>query len=283
MSICYLNGSYLNIEEAKISPLDRGFTFGDSIYEVIACYKKKPFKLKLHIDRLLKNLNSIKIDMNIDGFDITEIIEQVIEKNDHENQVIYLQISRGFEHIRNHSPIENLKPTIFISSFPMMSIPEVGQKPIEAILLDDFRWKRSNIKATSLLASVLYKIEAKEKNVTEVILHEDGFITEGSISNIFCVKDQMIKTPSLESNILPGVTRKVLLEIIKNNNFNFEETDVSKDDLFSSDEVWMTNTTKGIIPISKINQNYIVNEASEPLYERILELFINEISADRIQ
>ena len=221
--------------------------------------------------------------MNIDGFDITEIIEQVIEKNDHENQVIYLQISRGFEHIRNHSPIENLKPTIFISSFPMMSIPEVGQKPIEAILLDDFRWKRSNIKATSLLASVLYKIEAKEKNVTEVILHEDGFITEGSISNIFCVKDQMIKTPSLESNILPGVTRKVLLEIIKNNNFNFEETDVSKDDLFSSDEVWMTNTTKGIIPISKINQNYIVNEASEPLYERILELFINEISADRIQ
>ena len=165
----------------------------------------------------------------------------------------------------------------------MMSIPEVGQKPIEAILLDDFRWKRSNIKATSLLASVLYKIEAKEKNVTEVILHEDGFITEGSVSNIFCVKDQMIKTPSLESNILPGVTRKVLLEIIKNNNFNIEETDVSKDDLFSSDEVWMTNTTKGIIPISKINQTYIVNDASEPLYEKILELFINEILADRIQ
>ena len=93
MSICYLNGSYLNIEEAKISPLDRGFTFGDSIYEVIACYKKKPFKLKLHIDRLLKNLDSIKINMNIDGSDIAEIIEQVTKKNDHENQVIYLKMT----------------------------------------------------------------------------------------------------------------------------------------------------------------------------------------------
>ena len=283
MSICYLNGDYLNIEEAKISPLDRGFIFGDAIYEVIACYDKEPFKMGLHIDRLLKNLESIKIDLELSNLKLLNIINEVINKNNSLNQIIYLQISRGPETVRDHTPQDNSTPTIFISSFPMKVVPKIDIEPIEVIMQDDFRWRKSNIKATSLLASVMYKMEAKEKNVSEVILHERGLITEGSVSNIFCVKDKIIKTPPLEANILPGVTRKTLIEIIQKSDYAFTEEDISIDELFDSDEVWISNTTKGVVPVSKIEDHIVLNKQDKSIFKDILKLFMNEIRSDKSQ
>ncbi|MDA9636694.1 aminotransferase class IV [SAR86 cluster bacterium] len=283
MSICYLNGDYLNIEEARISPLDRGFIFGDAIYEVIACYDKKPFKLKLHIERLLKNLESIKIDLELSNSNLSDIINQVINKNNSVNQVIYLQISRGPEAIRDHTPQDNSTPTIFVSSFPMKVIPKIDIEPVEVIMQDDFRWRKSSIKATSLLASVIYKMEAKEKNVSEVILHEKGLITEGSVSNIFCVKDKIIKTPSLEANILPGVTRKTLIEIIQKSEYGITEVDISIDELFDSDEVWISNTTKGVVPVFKIDNQIILNKQEKFIFKDIFKLFMTEIQSDKSQ
>jgi D-alanine transaminase len=165
----------------------------------------------------------------------------------------------------------------------MKVLPKKGIEPIEVIMQDDFRWRKSSIKATSLLASIMYKIEAKEKNVSEVILHEKGLITEGSVSNVFCVKNKVIKTPSLEANILPGITRETLIDIIKKSSYELIEADISIEELLASDEVWISNTTKGVVPVSKIDNQAIVNRQQEEIFNEILELFMTEIQADKNQ
>lgn len=277
MSVCYLNGKFLDIKEAKISPLDRGFLFGDSIYEVIASYKKKPFKIDEHLDRLFINLKNIKLSINISRQDVKDIVEAVIEKNNLSNQIIYLQISRGADDIRNHIPSAKADPTVFISSFPLKDQPLKEINPIKVSLKKDFRWRKSNIKSTSLLANVMYKIQAQEEDFFEIILQEDGFITEGAVSNIFYVKDNEVKTPSLENNILPGVTRAVIINILKEMKIPIIETKISVEDFMQADEIWITNTTKGVLLVSEIDEIKLLG--SNNIYQKVLNKFIEETLA----
>ena len=239
MSICFLNDKYLDLQEAKISPLDRGFLFGDAIYEVIIAVNKKPFELGAHLTRLKKNISSLKYSLS-DQFDLEETILEVISRNKFLNQVIYVQISRGTDIVRDHIPSNDLSPTIFVSSHELKTdfSPSSGEK---AILLEDFRWRKSQIKATSLLANVIYRSEAKKQEVFETILFENGFITEGAVSNVFCCIDNKILTPPLTENILPGVTRKVILELIQDTSFEYEETKITVDSFLSAEEIWITN------------------------------------------
>ena len=157
--------------------------------------------------------------------DREETILEVISRNKFLNQVIYVQISRGTDIVRDHIPSNDLSPTIFVSSHELKTdfSPSSGEK---AILLEDFRWRKSQIKATSLLANVIYRSEAKHQDVFETILFENGFITEGAVSNVFCCIDNKILTPPLTENILPGVTRKVILELIQDTSFEYEETKI---------------------------------------------------------
>ena len=277
MSVCYLNGKFLDIKEAKISPLDRGFLFGDSIYEVIASYKKKPFKIDEHLDRLFINLKNIKLSINISRQEVKDIVEAVIEKNNLSNQIIYLQISRGADDIRNHIPSVNVDPTVFISSFPLNDLPLKEINPIKVSLKKDFRWRKSNIKSTSLLANVMYKIQAQEEDYFEIILQEDGFITEGAVSNIFYVKDNEVKTPSLENNILPGVTRAVIINILKEMKIPIIESKISVEDFMEADEIWITNTTKGVLLVSEIDEIKLLD--SNNIYQKVLNKFIEETLA----
>ena len=145
MSICYLNGAFLELDKASISPLDRGFLFGDSVYEVIAAYKKNLFRIDDHLDRLEKNLKSLSINIDLDNLEIESIVRKVCEKNSEENQIIYLQISRGVEAIRNHIPREDTEPTIFICSFELKNLPSENNDSIKAVLNPDIRWKKSSI------------------------------------------------------------------------------------------------------------------------------------------
>jgi D-alanine transaminase len=272
-----LNGKFLDIKEAKISPLDRGFLFGDSIYEVIASYKKKPFKIDEHLDRLFINLKNIKLSINISRQEVKDIVEAVIEKNNLSNQIIYLQISRGADDIRNHIPSAKADPTVFISSFPLKDRPLKEINPIKVSLKKDFRWRKSNIKSTSLLANVMYKIQAQEEDFFEIILQEDGFITEGAVSNIFYVKDNEVKTPSLENNILPGVTRAVIINILKEMKIPIIETKISVEDFMQADEIWITNTTKGVLLVSEIDEIKLLD--SNNIYQKVLNKFIEETLA----
>ncbi len=276
MSICFLNDKYLDIQEAKISPLDRGFLFGDAIYEVIIAVNKKPFELDAHLTRLKKNISSLRYSLS-DQFDLEEIILEVISRNKFINQVIYVQISRGTDIVRDHIPSDDLIPTIFVSSHELKTefSPSSGEK---AILLEDFRWRKSQIKATSLLANVIYRSEAKHREVFETILFENGFITEGAVSNVFCCINNKIITPPLTENILPGVTRKVILELIQNTSLEYEEIKVPVDSFLSAEEIWVTNSTKGIIPIIELDGKKIGSGLPGEKYLQISKAFINKIS-----
>ena len=277
MSICYLNGKFLDLKEAKISPLDRGFLFGDAIYEVIASYNNNPFKIEDHLDRLFINLKNIKISVNYSRQEVKNILESVIEKNDLSNQIIYLQISRGHEDIRDHIPGPSPSPTIFVCSFPLKNIPNAQTTSIKVSLKKDFRWRKSNIKSTSLLANVMYKIQASEEDFFEIILQENGYITEGAVSNVFCVKNNEVKTPSLENNILPGITRSVIIDIVNKIGIKITESKISVEDFINSDEIWITNTTKGILLVSQIDEVQISN--SDNIYCKVLKKFIEEALA----
>jgi D-alanine transaminase len=275
MSICFLNDKYLDIQEAKISPMDRGFLFGDAIYEVIIAVNKKPFELDAHLTRLKKNIFSLKYLLS-DEFDLEEIILEVISRNKFINQVIYVQISRGTDIVRDHIPSNDLTPTIFVSSHELKTdfSPSSGEK---AILLEDFRWRKSQIKATSLLANVIYRSEAKHQEVFETILFENGFITEGAVSNVFCCIDNKILTPPLTENILPGVTRKVILELIQNTSFEYEETKITVDSFLSSEEIWVTNSTKGVIPIIELDGKKIGSGLPSEKYLQISKAFMGRL------
>jgi D-alanine transaminase len=275
MSICFLNDNYLDIQEAKISPMDRGFLFGDAIYEVIIAVNKKPFELDAHLTRLKKNIFSLKYLLS-DEFDLEEIILEVISRNKFINQVIYVQISRGTDTVRDHIPSNDLTPTIFVSSHELKTDFSLssGEK---AILLEDFRWRKSQIKATSLLANVIYRSEAKHQEVFETILFENGFITEGAVSNVFCCIDNKILTPPLTENILPGVTRKVILELIQNTSFEYEETKITVDSFLSSEEIWVTNSTKGVIPIIELDGKKIGSGLPSEKYLQISKAFMGRL------
>ena len=276
MSICFLNDKYLDVQEAKISPLDRGFLFGDAIYEVIIAVNKKPFELGAHLNRLKKNISYLKYSL-LDQFDLEEIILEVISRNKFINQVIYVQISRGTDIVRDHIPRNDLTPTIFVSSHELKTdfSPSSGEK---AILLEDFRWRKSQIKATSLLANVIYRSEAKHQEVFETILFENGFITEGAVSNVFCCIDNKILTPPLTENILPGVTRKVILELIQETSFEYEETKIPVDSFLSAEEIWVTNSTKGVIPIIELDGKKIGSGLPGKKYLQISKAFVGKLS-----
>ena len=276
MSICFLNDKYLDIQEAKISPLDRGFLFGDAIYEVIIAINKKPFELIAHLTRLKKNISSLKYSLS-DQFDLEETILEVISRNEFLNQVIYVQISRGTDIVRDHIPSNDLSPTIFVSSHELKTdfSPSSGEK---AILLEDFRWRKSQIKATSLLANVIYRSEAKHQEVFEAILFENGFITECAVSNVFCCIDNKIFTPPLTENILPGVTRKVILELIQETSFEYEETKIPVDSFLSAEEIWVTNSTKGVIPIIELDGKKIGSGLPGKKYLQISKAFVSKLS-----
>ena len=276
MSICFLNDKYLDLQEAKISPLDRGFLFGDAIYEVIIAVNKKPFELDAHLTRLKKNISSLKYSLS-DQFDLEETILEVISRNKFLNQVIYVQISRGTDIVRDHIPSNDLSPTIFISSHELKTdfSPSSGEK---AILLEDFRWRKSRIKATSLLANVIYRSEAKNQEVFETILFENGFITEGAVSNVFCCIDNTILTPPLTENILPGVTRKVILDLIQDTSFKYEEIKITVDSFLSAEEIWVTNSTKGVIPVIELDGKKIGSGLPGEKYLQISKAFIRKLS-----
>ena len=276
MSICFLNDKYLDIQEAKISPLDRGFLFGDAIYEVIIAVNRKPFELDAHLTRLKKNISSLKYSLS-DQFDLEETILEVISRNKFLNQVIYVQISRGTDIVRDHIPSNDLSPTLFVSSHELKTdfSQSSGEK---AILLEDFRWRKSQIKATSLLANVIYRSEAKHQEVFETILFENGFITEGAVSNVFCCIDNKIFTPPLTENILPGVTRKVILELIQDTSFEYEETKITVDSFLSAEEIWVTNSTKGVIPIIELDGKKIGSGLPGEKYLQISKAFLSKLS-----
>jgi len=246
----YLNGQYVPQDEAKISVMDRGFLFGDGVYEVIPCYLGHLFHFQAHIDRLTASLAGIRMENPYTTEQWLEIFKPLMDIS--ENQYIYLQITRGVAPKRDHAFPENTTPTIFAMCNNIL--PFAGlESGVKAITADDSRWKFCNIKAIALLAHLLHRQEAVDEHCAEAILIKDGIVTEGAASNVFAVIDGVLVTPLKDNRILAGITRDVILELAAKNNIPYCERDISAAELTTATEIWVTSSTREIIPVVELD------------------------------
>ena len=255
MAIVYLDGDYLREEDAKVSVLDRGFIFGDGVYEVIPCYGGHLFRLEQHLQRLSDSLTGIRLSNPLSNSQWTEILEEVVKRNNDNSvdQSIYLQVTRGVAK-RDHAFPDRVSPTIFIMSNPMHPVSnEKLEKGVVAITHEDIRWRYCHIKSIALLPNTLMRQVAREAGADEAILDRDGKITEGAASNIFIVQNGTIMTPPKDECLLPGITRDLILEIAIDAGLNFCETDISREQLQHADEIWLTSSTKEILPVTQLD------------------------------
>lgn len=251
--IVYLNGHYCDAAKATISVFDRGLLFADSIYEITPVYNGRLFSLDKHLQRLESSLRKAKIPNP--GLDWSTIFNSLVERNGGGDMQIYLQITRGNSGGRQLEISSEMKPTVIAYTLNVPYPSPADQKNgLQIELVDDIRWLRCDIKSTAMLANVLMNHEATSKGAGTAVLVRDGFLTEGSASNIFLVsKEGNIETPPLNNLCLPGVTRQLAIELINNLSWTLEEKMIPSQAIFNAQEVWITSTTKEIFPVTKVN------------------------------
>ena len=240
------NGIFNYLDEIKISPLSRAYTFSDSVYEVIPFYNFNIIAFDEHITRLDKSCNSLSFKADIEK--IAMEIKQLIKRSNLKNGYVYYQISRGIDPIRSHMFDANIQ----IETFGYVVEHAFKSKTLKVMLCEDLRWQRCDIKSTSLLGNVMSMNHAKDKGCEEVIMHKNNFITEGGASNIFFVKDNLVMTPALTNNILPGITRELLIKAIKNEGIDVQEGKYTLEDLIDSESIWLTSSTKGLAEVGEV-------------------------------
>lgn len=257
MNQVYLNGEFMPMSEAKISPMDRGFLFGDGIYEVIPSYSGKSVGLGPHLSRMQDGLDAIELSMTVDHSEWRNICEELAKSNDGDNLGIYIQISRGADSKRNHAMPTGIEATRFAFAFEIPAPPEADKstaKRYEVSATRDLRWQRCNIKSTSLLGNVLHYQHGHARGHHETILfNADDELTEAAACNVFIVKDGVIATPLLDHQKLPGITRLMLLDMLKKHSVrSVEERVIHRQEVFDADEVWLTSSSKEVAPVVSI-------------------------------
>ncbi len=266
----YLNGQYLPLADAKVSVMDRGFLFGDGIYEVIPSYSGSLFHFQDHMKRLENSLSSIRLANPHDRAQWLEILTPLLDTG--LDQYIYLQITRGIDSKRDHTFPEKVTPTVFAMCSNIVPLANLDSG-VKAISVDDSRWELCNVKATTLLANILLRQQAVEKGCAEAILVKDGYVTEGAASNIFAVIDGILITPPQGAEILPGITRDVILEIARKNNIPYSEDIISLDALKTASEIWLTSSTREIVPVVQLDNETIANGKPGPIWRIMNQLF----------
>lgn len=270
MSTVYLNGELLPVEDAKVSVMDRGFLFGDGVYELIPVYSRKPFRLDQHLKRLQVSLDGIRLENPNSETEWTRIIERMIAIGTSDDQSLYLQITRGADSKRHHAFPVGVAPTVFILGETLNTPPiEQRDKGVAALTAADIRWLRCDLKTTALLANCLLRQFAIESGSVETILLRDGFLTEGSASNIFVVKDGVLLAPIKNHLMLPGVTYDVVLELAARHGLSHEVRDVREEEVRNADELWMTSSTKEVLPIVTLDDRPVGHGVPGPVFQRM--------------
>lgn len=271
--LVYLNGDYLPINEAKISVLDRGFIFGDGVYEVIPAYGGKALRFEHHMQRLQNSLDAVRITNPLTNAQWQKVLDKLISETGSEDQYLYLHITRGVAS-RDHRFPDETKPTIFVMSSVLQPVePALLEKGVSAVTLDDIRWQHCNIKAIALLPNILLRQQAVDQDAMEAILIRDGDITEGAASNVFIVSDGVIKTPPKGKKLLPGITRDLVVELAKTHNMPVEEVAITEKEFLAADEVWLTSSTKEILPVTRINEQQVGNGKPGAIWRDMYEKY----------
>jgi D-alanine transaminase len=251
---CYLNGEFLPIDAARVSPLDRGFLFGDGAYELIPVYSRRPFRRDEHLRRLQQTLDGIRLANPLTVSEWTAVVDRLIADAAFDDQSIYLQVTRGADTKRDHAFPAGVAPTVFAFSAPLVTTPQaVRERGIACITVVDSRWLHCDLKVLALLPNVLLRQQAVDEGCVEAILLRDGFLTEGAASNIFVCKDGVLLAPPKDHRMLPGITYDVVLELAARHGMPHAVREVSADELRHADEVWMTSSTKEILPVTVLD------------------------------
>ena len=271
----YLNGDFMPIEEARIPVLDRGFIFGDGVYEVIPVYSRKPFRLAEHLRRLQHSLDGIRMKNPHADAEWSDLLEQIIAGNEGADQYLYLHITRGVAK-RDHAFPKDVAPTVFIMSNPLLTPPkELLATGVAAITASDNRWLRCDIKAISLLPNVLLRQMAVDVGAVETVLLREGFMTEGAASNIFVVKDGVLLTPPKNHLMLPGITYDVVLELAAAHAIPYEVREVSEYEVRTAQELLLTSSTKEIMPITRLDGKAVGDGNPGRMFAQLYQLYQN--------
>lgn len=280
MSTAYLNGTFLPLDQAQVSVMDRGFLFGDGIYEVIPVYNGKLFRLAQHLGRLQNSLDGVRIGNPLSDIEWTEVLTELVARNADSKQAVYLQVTRGAAARRDHAFPADTRPTVFAMSTPAPAVSSIASEAgIKAITLPDIRWQKCDIKAITLLPNVLLRQQAIDAETAEAILIRNGYATEGAASNLFIVQNGVLVTPPKGPSLLPGITRDLVLELAAANGIPFREAGITEQTLGQAEEIWVTSSTREISPVTHLNDSIVANGQPGPLWQRMIRLYQNYTEA----
>lgn len=276
LPVCYLNGNYLPLEQARISPLDRGFLFADSVYEVLPAFAGRMFRFREHFDRLERSLDAIRMVPPHTHEAWFALLTELIARNaaDTIDIHLYVQVTRGMEYGRNHAFPANVQPTVFAMASPLPALTsDIVEHGIEAITVEDFRWGRCDIKTTALLANVLMKQQAVDAGAKEAIIVRDGEVLEGASTSVFVAAQGSVATPPNSHRILPGTTREVALELAASLSLPVQVRPIPLEAMLRADEVWIAAATRDVLPITRVDGHPIGTGKPGPLWRRMSTAF----------
>ena len=274
MTTACLNGTFLPLEDACVPVMDRGFLFGDGVYEVIPVYGGKLFRLAHHLQRLGNSLEAVRIGNPLSDREWETMLTELVNRNEGTDQAVYLQVTRGVAAKRDHAFPADTRPTLFAMSTPAATAVDIDSiTGTTAITLPDIRWKHCNIKAITLLPNVMLRQTAVDAGAAEAILIKDGYAIEGAASNIFIVKYGLLTTPPNGPALLPGITRDLIIELAATHTIPCRETDISEKELFNADEIWLTSSTREISPVTRLDDTVIGAGKPGLLWRRMITLY----------
>ncbi len=273
MAIAYLNGEWLAPEDANISVFDRGFMFGDGIYEVMAVYDGQVFALEEHLARLARSQSEIRLASPHSDDEWRALILEAVARGQENPAYLYLQVTRGVASPRSHVYPENVEPTVLMTVMHAPVLERQQIKPQRVVTKSDFRWGRGDIKVISLIANGLLKNEAVAEGYDDAILIRDGEVTEATAANVFIVSGGVIKTPPKSCYLLHGITRDYLLSLAEQAGLKTEECPITEAELLNADEVWVSSTGQEVWPVSEVNDRKIGNGAPGVLWRAVDDLF----------
>jgi D-alanine transaminase len=271
--IVYLNGTFVPLADARISVLDRGFIYGDGVYEVIPVYRRKPFRMPHHLARLARSLAGIRLDNPHPDAEWQRLVEAIVDRQPFDDQAVYLQITRGVAK-RDHAFPSGVAPTVFMMSNPL---PTPSREQVEhgvaVVTADDNRWLRCDLKTTSLLGNVLMRQLAADANAAETVMFRDGLLTEASASNVLVVRDGTVIAPPKDNLILPGITYDAALEVTRTAGVPLDVRPVTREQALGADEMWLSSSTKEVLAVTTVDGRPFAGGRPGPVFRKVHAAF----------
>jgi D-alanine transaminase len=271
--IAHFNGELLPLDEIRISPLDRGFIFGDGVYEVVPAYGGRLLRAREHFQRLQRSMDEIKL---ANPHTVDQWIAEVNRLLAHHpgNQAVYIQVTRGVPPKRDHVIPAGLVPTVFMMASPLTTpSPEMVAKGVACVSAKDFRWEKCHIKSTSLLGNVLARQISADAGATETILFRNGFLTEAAASNVFVVKDGAVAAAPQDNHILLGITYELLTDLAREGKLRFDVRPVAEAEVRAADEIWLSSSTKEVLAVTTLDGKPVGAGVPGPVFRRMHALY----------